>query len=173
MRRGLALIAVAACLLGGCAGSAGPAEFSVAEGDYARAFDAVRDVLIARGFTLDRIDAQAGVITTRAKPTSGLATPWDGEQSSAGQEVEEFLNRTQRRARVTFDPAEGGQRRVVVEVLVERVHRRGWSPAPVSVRQSTFWHDPQGGAPVFASLVEADEALAARLSRRMAAHAAR
>lgn len=165
-------LALASWVMGGCAGPAGSAEFLVAEGDYARAFDAARDVLIDHGFTLERIDAQAGVITTRAKPTSGLATPWDGEQSTPGQEVEEFLNRTQRRARVTFAPAEQGEHRVAVEVVVERVHRRGWSPAPVSVRQSTFWRDPQRGAPVFASVIEQDARLAARLSNRIAADAA-
>lgn len=165
------MVLSATVLLGACGGRPGEARFSVPEERYAAAFEAARSALVDMGFTLDRIDAQAGVITTRAKPTSGLATPWDREQLSPGQELEEFLNRTQRRARVTFTPDEEGSREVTVEVLVERVQRRGWSPAPVSVRQSTFWHDPRGGPAVFATVVEADERLASRLGGRIAAGA--
>jgi hypothetical protein len=169
MSLGRVLIALlSAGALGACAGSGGEARFRVPEDRYAETFDAARRALVDMGFVLDRVDAQAGVITTRAKPTSGLATPWDREQSTPGQELEEFLNRTQRRARVTFEPVEAGEREVAVEVLVERVQRRGWSPAPVSVRQSTFWRDPRGGPAVFATVVEKDERLASRLGGRIA-----
>ena len=58
----------------------------VEPGQYAVAFDTARDVLRDNLFTLDRVDGRAGVITTQAKRSAGLASPWDGEQSTAEQD---------------------------------------------------------------------------------------
>jgi hypothetical protein len=80
-----------------------------ASGAYAGesgAFDLARDVLREEGFILDRVDAAAGIITTRPKTTAGLATPWDAEQSSAEQEIDDLANRQQRTVRITFEPVE-------------------------------------------------------------------
>lgn len=133
-------------------------------------FDLARDVLREEGFILDRVDAAAGVITTRAKTTAGIATPWDSEQSSAEQELDDLANRQQRTVRITFEPAravdhagttetfdetgaadlrqgtlgvEGatGEVRMSVRVVVERLQRPGWRVNPVSVRLSTYCID--------------------------------
>lgn len=101
---GLGVLVLAASLIG-CSGSPDAAAPTIEPDRYASAFDAARDVLRERGFTLERIDARAGVITTAPKPTAGLATPWDVEQQSAGQEVEDLLQNQQRVVRITFLPA--------------------------------------------------------------------
>lgn len=98
------LTGVFSCALGGCAGSGRP-EFRVAADDYALTFEAARDVLADYRFTLSRVDARAGVITTTAKTTGGLFTPWDTEQSKFSQEWEDTLNKQQRRVEITFTPA--------------------------------------------------------------------
>lgn len=143
------------------------------------AFDLARDVLREEGFMLDRVDAAAGVITTRPKTTAGVATPWDSEQSSAEQEIDDLANRQQRTVRITFEPVDrptplataaasgvaaatseapepvadevgwsdlrqtslsqiGGEMRMSVRVIVERLNRPGWRVNPVSVRLSTY-----------------------------------
>ncbi len=95
--------------LGGCSS---PPEnlgrFAVSAGSYDSAIDASRAVLADYGFELDRVDAAGGVVTTQDKRTAGLATPWDGEQSTARQEWEDFINRQSRQVRVVFEPADGG-----------------------------------------------------------------
>lgn len=89
--------------MGGCASSKMRARtLEVGAGEYASAFDATRDVLRSYRFTLDRVDARSGVITTEARFSSGLATPWDRVQSDLGQEFMETLNYEGRRARVVF-----------------------------------------------------------------------
>ncbi|MEA5557629.1 hypothetical protein [Nodularia spumigena] len=99
-------------LLGGLGGCASVKETSrtveVGAGDYASAFDATREVLRSYRFTLERVDARSGVITTEARFSSGLATFWDPVQSDAGQEVMETLNYEGRRARVLFSRPGGG-----------------------------------------------------------------
>lgn len=98
------VLSAAGLVLGGCAGSNRP-EFRVAASDYAITFEAARDVLADYRFTLSRVDARAGVITTTPKTTGGLFTPWDTEQSKLSQEWEDTLNKQQRRVEITFTPA--------------------------------------------------------------------
>lgn len=87
----------------GCSAS-GPPQFTIEPGAYPAAFDAAREVLRDHAYKLERVDAQAGVITTIAKPTAGLATPWDGDQTSPGQEIGELFNQRARTVRITFEP---------------------------------------------------------------------
>lgn len=82
-----------------------PASTTIAPGSYVTTFEAARQALRDYRFELDRIDAHAGVITTRPKSTSGLATPWDSEQQTIGAEWEDLLNQQQRRVRIAFVPA--------------------------------------------------------------------
>src|ERR1051325_3508111 len=98
------VIVLVGWLLGGCGSGTSP-QFSVPAGEYARAFDATRELLRSYRFSLERVDAAAGVITTAPKSTAGAATPWDGEQSSMADEFEDLLNQQTRRVRVTFRPA--------------------------------------------------------------------
>lgn len=159
---GVALLAPA---LGGCAGrEAMSSRFEAPAGSYDEAFDAARRALREMRFELDRVDAAQGVITTRAKGTSGLATPWDVEQSTLADEWRDFVNAQRRYARVTFAPAGAGvddeprtqaapgrppvdlrtlDAPIVGEVLVvvERVNRPHWRVFPVSTRRSSFARD--------------------------------
>lgn len=167
--RTLLLGTAASLLLSACAAPRAEPRFTVAPADYPRVFAAAKEALVAARFELDRVDARAGVITTRPKPTSGVATPWDGEQSSPGQEVEDLLNRQYRRIRVTFEPApesggggapagEGapaqpdpladrraavGPLTATVEVTIDRLCRPGWRVQTSSVRLSSFAFDPE------------------------------
>ena len=177
---------VAACLLDGCAASTKTTgDFQVPAAQYAAAFDASREALLGRRFELERVDARAGVITTREKTTAGLATPWDTEQSGLDQEVEDLFNRHQRRVRITFEPVGGvaadgagqpddlriatGELTARVEVVIERLHRPGWRIEPGAVRFSTYAEDPAlGGArgmwPSYAVPFSQDPALAERIA---------
>ncbi|MDX2016640.1 MAG: hypothetical protein SFY95_03245 [Planctomycetota bacterium] len=175
MRPTLAILSLlSAASLIGCSAPKTQGTFDVPAGSYAQAFDATRDVLRSYRFTLERTDAQQGVITTAPKTTQGLASPWDAEQSSVGQEWEDFVNQQRRRVRVTFEPAvesagqpagdstanpqavnsgavnSGGESDLKplvgkVEVIVERVQRPGWRPATRSIRSSSFAYDEDFG----------------------------
>ena len=54
--------------------------------NYEEVFSAAREVLAKYRFGINRIDASRGVITSFPKRTAGLASPWDREQSTLGQE---------------------------------------------------------------------------------------
>ena len=162
------LIAILAAWMGGCAPSrALPPTLSVGPGRYAEAFDAAREVLRAARFEIDRVDAAAGAISTEPKRSSGLAMPWDRDQSSFGQEIEDLVNHQQRVVRVTFEPegsgAPGGGGQVGegpaaadlrghegpmvarVHVVIERERRPGWRVESVSIGSSSFTRDPALG----------------------------
>lgn len=188
---GLLLAALLGSALTGCQ-SATPGSTSVliAPGAYAATFQAVKDELRASGFELDRIDARAGIITTRPHVSAGLATPWIGVESTIGQEFEGLLNRQRRTVRVVFAPSESTpetsesaspfdarrldvELRAQVEVRVERVHRLGLRPSPASVRLSSVMdRGDRGGAdeePWTTTVIGDDDMLAARFVRGVAA----
>ncbi len=154
-------------LVGGCSTNPAPtSEFNVAAGEYAKAFDAARDTLVAMRFELDRIDARAGIITTRPKSSHGLATPWDTEQSTLSQEWDDLMNHQFRRAEVRFEPmgtgvgttdpvaqtvpveGQGDLResslamRGSVRIVVLRRHHTGARLEPESIRLSSRTTDP-------------------------------
>lgn len=143
-------LALLLSLLAGCAGASGDARFDVPAGSYSRAFDATRSVLRDYRFPIERVDARAGVITTRPKATAGLATPWDAEQSTPGQEIEDLLNDQRRRVRVVFQPADPGASTLSddapliahVEVGVYRVQNPGLRLPPGAISQGSLSVDP-------------------------------
>jgi hypothetical protein len=203
----LAASLVPAWLVSGCASSGGraagayetpvapdtqpaPARWDVPAGAYPRAFDAARDVLRDMNFMLERVDAQAGVIATQQKGTAGIVTPWDREQSTLGQEVEDTLQRQKRAVRVEFVPAGGGgggadagadlsvddlrrlaqagtgvQMRVSVDVY--RWHQPGWRLNTQAILYSTYTRDPQAearGMTFYGVATGRDDALAERIA---------
>lgn len=168
-------LGVVACGLTGCV-SVEPADpvrpVAFAPEDYPAVFDAARDALDEWRFTLDRVDAAHGVITTAPKRTAGIATPWDREQSTLGQEVRDLTHQHERVARVSFDPPEAPTS-VSVLVTIERVRRPGWRVESDAIRQSTHARDPQarrqGDEPEFREPIGEDRALGLRLLERIRA----
>jgi len=172
------LVMLALFLLGGCAGTSPSHTFEVPAGGYTAAFDATRDVLREGRFVFDRVDAGEGVITTQPKQTSGVATPWDSEQTSVSQELEDTVHAQQRRVRVTFVPngdmaasladSPGTGR---VEVVVERIQLVGWQPSSKAILQSGFATDPvaqaSGRNARYEVPIARDDALAARIADRI------
>lgn len=130
----------------------------LATGEYPRAFASSRDVLRDFGFTLERVDAQAGVITTQPKGTGGLVTPWDQEQTTFAQELEDAGQRHRRVARLEFVPMDGtggvmtgaavpdlrrfsGPVEVRAWVDVYRWHMTQWRLNSISIRDSWYTTD--------------------------------
>ncbi len=152
-------------------------------GSYAATFDAVKDVLRSFGFELDRIDARAGVITTRPHFSAGLATPWVSDESTFEQEFEGLLNRQRRTVRVDFAPveSEGSEPadvrtlavpiRARVAVTLERMHRSGLQASANSVRLSSVMVriDEDGAEPLPWTLTKVgeDDLLASRIVERV------
>lgn len=164
---------------------------------YVEAFDAAREVLKAQRFDLDRVDARGGVITTRAKLTSGFATPWDTEQTTLGQEWTDLVNQHQRTVRVVFEPAaeakpgealkdvprdllaytraytgaNAGALVARVEVKIERIQRPGWRPDTRALRYSTYTFDPElikrRELPSYATPAGGDALLAQRIAGKI------
>lgn len=167
-------------VLGACASVPESPEVEVAPGGYAQAFSAVRDIVREHRFQVDRVDAAAGVISSAPKQTSGLFTPWDGEQSTASLELDDTVNLQQRRVRVTFEPRAGavedlrdGDRPLVCrfEVTLERIERPGVRVPPKAVRYSSQAEDPElrqrGMYPSYTVVVSQDPLLAARLAQEL------
>lgn len=170
-------ILMLASALAGCSAPEGSTGLTVPPGRYAEAFDAARDSLRDSRFELDRVDARLGVLTTRIKPTDGLASPWDREQSTLRQEWEDLANHQGRRVRIAFVPssgstqdllAYGGPVDIKVSVSIVRTQRPGWRPSLSSIRGSTQAVDPvleaQGRGSMYESLSGDDDTLARTLA---------
>jgi hypothetical protein len=160
----LAPVTLTACASAPPAGARSDADF--APEMYPDLFNAAREVLAEYRFTIDRVDAARGVITTYPKRTAGLATPWDREQSSLPQEFEDLAHQQERTARVTFEPPDAPTR-VSVHIVLDRVHRPNWRVETDAIRQSTHARDPlgirAGQPPEFREPVAEDRALAERI----------
>ena len=168
----------------GCAGPAplagdsntGSPEARVAFEDdrYPAVFDAARDALGGLRFTLDRVDAARGVITTLPKATAGLASPWDREQSSIGDEGRDLMHQHERVVTVVFDPPESPEM-VSVDVTIYRVRRPNWRVESDAIRLSTHARNPiarrAGDEPEFREAISADPALASRIAAEIARRA--
>ncbi len=171
----LAGVALAALLVGpgGCASAVeGTGDFTFSSRDYPAAFDATRDVLRDYRFTLERIDAEAGVISTAKELSPGLLEPWSPLQTGFGDEWEDTFNRQARQVRVTFAPeSEDGQTmRASVWVTLLRQHRAGRRLDSEWVGASTFAVDPQlkeRHTATYFVPTRRDGALEARLARRI------
>ena len=188
-------------LVGGCASVRdGSSSFTLDAARYGAAFDATRDVLRDHRFRLERVDAQRGVVSTAPKPTAGLATPWDTEQTSLASELEDFTQSNARTVRVTFEPAAPasppssrsqaapgppptdlreaeGELLVTVRVVVERSNHPGTRIDPRAIQLVSRTEDPdlraRGMWPGYDVAVERDpglEALLARAIRRRVNH---
>ncbi len=157
-----------------------PLTLRVGPDAYTRAFLAARDTLLEARYTLERVDAYAGVITTR--PSA---------HAPAG--ADDLLSRQLRSVRVTFDPAPGspgveaaadqagagagarGPTTLRVRVLVHRVQAPGWRPSPVGMGLATRTFDPalfeRGLLPATMSVVREDLGASDDLAARIAARA--
>ncbi len=188
----MVLILLAALpLIGGCATQESAA---VSVTDYSAAFTATKEILRENNFVLDRLDARTGVVTTRPKTTGGIATPWDGEQSTPGQEFQDLVNRQAREVRVTFSRPTGtlrgaartgtteelttdlrdGSGPVTVRVVVNLIRRQrpGWRVDSRAINLSSYTSDPELAErrmePAYDSVVGRDDLLAGRLAQEIA-----
>jgi hypothetical protein len=167
------LVAFGASALIGCATQ--PSDVQVPASEYGEAFTAARDVLHSYRFTLDRVDARAGVLTTQASGSAGFFTPWNRQESTFGQEWENTIHDQQRRVEIVFattsdtetnraDPSpdlRSDQARehasdlleaprdtnAHVHVVVERVYQFGWRPNTKSTALMSLTEDTQPDAP--------------------------
>lgn len=150
---------------------------------YTEAFQRAKDALRDFGFELDRVDARAGIITTRTLAGRGVNT--GKTVRGLGASLDAQTHRQQRRAVVLFRPQDAleledlrdvvGGVTIEVRVEVERVYAPGRRPSPTSVRVGGRARDTQleqrGLGPAFAGPVGSDDALAARLARAIEAGA--
>jgi hypothetical protein len=184
--RSLAELALAASLfLGACAshheaGDAGAAP-TIPAGEYEAAFRAAKDVLREKQFDLERVDAAAGVITTRPRSSAGLASPWLDYDETFGDAVDDLIHRDRRRVTVRFDPSDRPDasalldRRTLdvpltmrVTIDVERTYVTGRRADPTSIRLTSRAIDPQlvdrDVYPLARGVVGEDEKLASRIA---------
>ena len=143
---------------------------------YEDAFVAARAVLAEFRFGINRVDAARGVLTSYPKRSAGLASPWDGEQSSIGQEFEDLTNQQERTIHIEFERGEQGDADASaggvvarVRVIVNRVHRPNWRVDTQSILLSTHARsrDAMGNLErsEFREPIGQDPALADRLAR--------
>ena len=173
----LVSIALLGIFMQGCTTPKGSVGFEVAANRYEETLDVVRGTLRDARFEVDRVDAGAGVVSTYPKSTAGLATPWDGEQMTLGEEVSDLVNQQERVVRVSFASDDGdlrsgeGTLRAQVEVIVYRVRRGGWRVETESISRSTHARDPlaakRGHPWRFSQAIRRDDAFAAVLADRM------
>lgn len=178
----------------GCASvETGPGLVEVPAGRYPAAFDAARAELLRLGFTLERVDARAGVIETAPRSSAGLATPWIDRHASLGESWNGLLNRQRRRVTVRFEPrtdvpaeesatppdirTSDSDLVVSIDASVERLYAPGLQTPATSVTLSSRTVDPRlvqaAGSRVYAAEVSQDERLGTRVANAIRAAAAR
>ena len=205
-RRGLCVLAIGALAgMAGCVGQEVRREAPVARvaagapertrmvipGDLGeQAYAAAMEALLSRGFRILSADARGGVILSEPKRSAGLLTPWDVEQASMTDELEDTLTSQRRTVRVTIsrpavsqsgvsapgpaaptpareDAGDADALEVGVTVTVERRQRPGVRLETETVRQRSTWLDPQlaqrGMQPVYWVASREDPSLAAIL----------
>jgi len=182
-------LVIGALILPGCTSpqrveDQGAVHVQVIEADqYEQAFGVVREVLSDYRFGINRVDISRGIITTHPKRTSGLASLWDQEQSTLGQELEDLANQHEREIRVVFANAldsDGAESNAAlgegdvpielrVEVVVYRIHRPHWRIEPESIRYSTHARSRDSAghldSPSFREAIGQDKKLAERVLR--------
>jgi hypothetical protein len=190
-----ALLLLTLVLLPACTPPAAPRTFTISAQDYPRAFDLTLETVRAARFDLDRVDARGGVISTRLKPTGGLATPRDLEQQTLGQEWQDLINEQLREVRVWFReidahadatdalrPADDlrtatGPVEVTVEVIIHRRRKPGRQIETETIRRSRAWNDPSFTARQMQSgsttPVRRDDDFAAKLAETLQADLAK
>lgn len=82
----------------------GTSRIVIPAADYAQAFEAARLELVRLRYTIDRADAQAGIIQTMPASGAGLLAPWT--MGPGARVVEDTLNRQGRLVEVRFEPAQ-------------------------------------------------------------------
>lgn len=162
---------------------------TVAPGAYAQAFEAAKRALRDVGFLLERVDAQAGVITTQPNESIGVFAPWDPVQSGVDQELDDAMHRQNRVVRVEFAPADAGAEPAAidtntdlrqsseslamrVQASVNRIYYPGRRINTGHILYSTRTYDPALGARNMASYsvaIEQDSRLAQRIVDRVRA----
>lgn len=174
------LIFIVACavwcgwLMAGCAAPKGTVSFVISADQYEKAIEAARATLRDARLTVDRVDAQAGVVSTFAKPSAGLGTPWDREQATLGDEMSDYVNQHERVASVLFEGDTDDLRqatgtiKVTVDVVVYRVRRSGWRVETESISRSRHAVDPlaisRGQPRTFRQAIRRDDVFAAVLA---------
>jgi hypothetical protein len=105
-----AVVALTAVMLvAGCAGG-GPAKGPRTQCqpvDQASAMLAARDVLTGMGFTLDKYDIEAGVLTTNPLTGAQFFEVWRGDNASRFDSAEANLHSLQRAVEMTFTQSDG------------------------------------------------------------------
>jgi hypothetical protein len=120
--------------LTGCAGRAESRSFEIQAGTYDDAIIATRDTLRASGYTLERIDATAGEITTTERTVAGLASPFASENRNVSGLVADTLTNRPRTVRVRFrdatnpasPPNPDAPVRAEVDAMIWKRVRPGW-----------------------------------------------
>lgn len=180
------LLCIGASALVGCATH--PPDVAVPAAEYADAFTAARDVLHSYRFTLNRVDARAGVLTTHPNASAGFFTPWNRQETTLGQAWEDTIHDQQRRIEIVFSPASAestgpdlraDQARehevdlleqprdttAHVAVVVERIYQFGWRPNTKSTVLMSLTEDTQPDAPSRVVVdISDDPALAGRIA---------
>lgn len=158
---------------------------TVAPGAYAQAFEAAKRALRDVGFLLERVDAQAGVITTQPNDSIGVFAPWDPVQSGVDQELDDAMHRQNRVVRVEFAPAGAAPSSIDantdlrqsseslamrVQASVNRTYYPGRRINTGHILYSTRTYDPALGARNMTSYsvaIEQDSRLAQRIVDRV------
>lgn len=151
------MLACSLLLLPACSSHAPTRSLEVAQSQSDAVFTAALTELRERRFVPERIDAQAGVITTQPKRTGGLVSPWDGEQASLADEFEDTFHYHTRTVRITIAPvappadltsesrdlfAAKAPTRVEVEAFVARRQTPHMQPQPRVLGLTTQAIDP-------------------------------
>lgn len=164
-----ALLALVSSVLTACSAPDVPRTVTFDAADYPRVFELTQETIRDYRFEFARVDARNGIIATELKPSAGLATPYDREQQTLGQEWQDLVNDQLREVRVWFRavpgpgepaPAPGtspgpalrtdrdlrridGSIEATVEVTIHRRRNPGSQVETENIAASNSWASPQ------------------------------
>lgn len=180
------LIAIAGLhTLGGCASRAESRSFEIPAGRYPDAIIATRDTLRAAGYTLERIDAASGEISTTERTVAGLAAPFAKENRTLSGLAADTLTDRPRTVRVRFrdardplaPPRADAPVRAEIDAMIWKRVNPGWRVETETSRRNLVSRDPaeraRGVSPSAHIPVRRDDAFARLLVERITNRLAR
>ncbi len=119
--------------LTGCASSSGPAMLTIDSARYEKVFDTALEMMRRQGMNPVVIDRRGGIIETEPRIAGSILEPWDPNNASYQQAMDNTLSLQRRRARFEFMPGRRAPVRFPTEKPIRPREPAGLTAQPVDL----------------------------------------
>lgn len=119
--------------LTGCASSSGPAMLTIDSARYEKVFDTALEMMRREGMNPVVIDRRGGIIETEPRIAGSILEPWDRNNASYQQAMDNTLSFQRRRARFEFLPGRRSPVRFPTQRPIRPREAAGLTAQPVDL----------------------------------------